>query len=1106
MSMFNDRDLTRQFSGTSLQRGRSYQTEGRVRDLAFRDGGASIEARVDGTAARPYRVEIAVSSQGAFGAIFETRCACPVGVDCKHAAAVLLEILARRRHGRPMPSPAAAIGKPPEDPLAGPVAGWLSGVATTAGWNASARSADTVLFILDIGVRASDQSAVIKPMVVRRPKAGGFGKTRPIPLSTILTSGAKYLRPEDRSIARLLNLNPWHHSSMDIELPDDVMLREILLARLVATGRCHWRNHETAPLTAGDVRQGRIAWRLLLDGHQVPAIETGSSAVVALPGPGGWYVDTETLSLGRFDLGMPAATASALLKAPPVAVSQVPALRAALAKMLPDLAFPMPDHQVTEEIVTVKPVPCLRFSSTEAQVGYLSWRPSIPILADVVELSYAYGGRIVHPSSPQKEFRHAEGRRVVVMRRDEKAEKAALRRLRKLGLIDRLEEDAAPGSKATGLLLTMPGAERWPAFVYEEVPRLTAEGWRVEFAPSFRHRVIDASGEWQADVADGNGGFWFSLDLGIEIQGRRVGLLPLLMQAIEKLGGAETDLAPQAAAGMFYARIDDGTLVALPLARVAPLVSVLAELFDTGALGEGGRLDLSLGEATGLVALEAAIGLRWLGGERLRHLATRLASFQSVAHVPVPRGLATELRPYQHQGLEWLQFLREYELGGILADDMGLGKTVQTLAHILTERIGGRLDRPCLVVCPTSLVPNWKAEAARFAPELNVVSLHGAYRAERFAKLATADLALTTYALLPRDEEALLRQAWHIVVLDEAQAIKNPAAKATLIACRLNARHRLCLTGTPVENHLGDLWSQFAFLMPGLLGDNKRFARVFRAPIERKGDTARQALLARRLRPFILRRGKSEVAAELPQKTLMTLPIELAGAQRDLYETVRLAMHEKVRAAVAERGLARSHIIILDALLKLRQVCCDPRLVKLAAAKQVAVSAKLAHLKEMLPQLAEEGRRVLLFSQFTGMLDLIEAEIETLGIPYVDLRGDTIDRATPVERFQRGEVPIFCLSLKAGGTGLNLTAADTVIHYDPWWNPAVEAQATDRAHRIGQDKPVFVYKLIAEGTIEQRMLELQDRKAALANGLFDPDKTAGTFEAADLELMFQPLE
>ena len=724
---------------------------------------------------------------------------------------------------------------------------------------------------------------------------------------------------------------------------------------------------------------------------------------------------------------------------------------------------------------------------------------ALPGVEDVIQITFDYGGTIVEAGSPQHEICRIEGRRVTRWHRHQEAERAARRRLAALGLV---EFSRAPGR----LTLHLADATQWPVLVHRDLPQLVADGWRVELADSFRHRVIDASGEWDAEVIEEqNGGWWFSLDLGIEVEGERVALLPLLVEALKAMPDPAAGLAEMRGADSLYARLDAGRVVALPFERVASLVSVLVELFDSNTLSDDGRLDLSLGEAIGLAEVEAAMRLRWLGGERLRRLASRLGAFAGVASVAVPDGFVAELRPYQRQGLDWLQFLREYELGGILADDMGLGKTVQALAHILTEKHAGRLDRPCLVVCPTSVVPNWTAEAARFAPELAVVSLHGPDRAQRFGLLSSADLALTTYALLNRDEVALLEQEWHLVILDEAQAIKNPTAKATSVACRLRARHRLCLTGTPVENHLGDIWSQFAFLVPGLLGDVRRFARTFRTPIEKRGDAGRQALLARRLRPFMLRRTKAEVAAELPPKTVMVRQIELAGAQRDLYETVRLAMHEKVRRAVAERGLARSHIIILDALLKLRQACCDPRLVKLAQARRVTLSAKLDHLKEMLPQLIEEGRRVLLFSQFTSMLDLIEADLDALGLPYVGLRGDTRDRATPVARFQAGDVALFCLSLKAGGAGLNLTAADTVIHYDPWWNPAVEAQATDRAHRIGQDKPVFIYKLIAEGTIEERMLELQDKKAALAKGLFDPNRSGASFEAADLELLFQPL-
>jgi SNF2 family DNA or RNA helicase len=294
--------------------------------------------------------------------------------------------------------------------------------------------------------------------------------------------------------------------------------------------------------------------------------------------------------------------------------------------------------------------------------------------------------------------------------------------------------------------------------------------------------------------------------------------------------------------------------------------------------------------------------------------------------------------------------------------------------------------------------------------------------------------------------------------------------------------------------------------MPGLLGDAKRFGRVFRTPIEKRQDGERRALLASRLRPFLLRRTKSGVAAELPAKTEIVSPLELAGVQRDLYETVRLAMHERVRQEIAAKGFARSRIVVLDALLKLRQVCCDPRLVKLAAARSVAASAKLGHLMEMLPALIEEGRRVLLFSQFTSMLDLIKPELGRADIEFVELRGDTRDRAAPVASFQNGRVPLFLISLRAGGTGINLTAADTVIHYDPWWNPSVEDQATDRAHRIGQDKAVFVYKLVAQGTVEERMLRLQERKRALAAGIYgDRDADGPIFDAADIERLFEPL-
>jgi SNF2 family DNA or RNA helicase len=471
--------------------------------------------------------------------------------------------------------------------------------------------------------------------------------------------------------------------------------------------------------------------------------------------------------------------------------------------------------------------------------------------------------------------------------------------------------------------------------------------------------------------------------------------------------------------------------------------------------------------------------------------------------VPVPPSFTASLRPYQQQGVNWLQHLREDGLGGLLADDMGLGKTAQTIAHIAIEEAAGRMDRPALVVVPTSLVPNWTAELARFAPHLRVVVLHGLDRHQRRSELAGVHIVITTYAVLARDIEEMAELSWHLVVLDEAQAIKSPTAKATHAVYRLDTSHRLCLSGTPIANNLGELWSQFVFLMPGLLDSRKNFTRRFRTPIEKNGDPVRHRQLATRIRPFIVRRTKAAVATELPPKHTILRRITLGPEQRELYETIRATLHEKVAQEIAANGLGRSHVVVLDALLKLRQVCCDQRLVKLHSARLGGRSCKLGDLLEMVGEMIAEGRRILLFSQFTSMLDLMKPALQAAGIPFVELRGDTKDRAALVRNFEASEVPLFLISLKAGGRGLNLTSADTVIHYDPWWNPAVEDQASDRAHRIGQPKSVFVYKMIAADTIEERILELQQRKAMLASiALGEEGAPWAAMDAKDIDVLF----
>ena len=550
--------------------------------------------------------------------------------------------------------------------------------------------------------------------------------------------------------------------------------------------------------------------------------------------------------------------------------------------------------------------------------------------------------------------------------------------------------------------------------------------------------------------------------------------------------------------------LPDGGRVRVPAARIKPLARTLMELFDVKTVGNEIRLSrYDVARINELAGME-----RWQfkGLDAVTGLANKLKNTTGIKAVNPPSGFALELRPYQLEGLSWLQYLRDQELAGILADDMGLGKTAQALAHLLLEKQSGRMDRPSLVVLPTSLIFNWKREAERFAPELRLLSLHGKERAKHFPEIPQYDVILTTYPLLWRDEEALAEHNYHLLILDEAQTVKNVSSQAAQVVRKLNARHRLCLTGTPLENHLGELWAQFDFLLPGLLGDAREFARTWRTPIEKNGNILRRDLLAKRVKPFILRRRKEDVAKELPPKTLIVRTVELEGGQRDLYETVRIAMDQRVRDEIADKGFARSHIVILDALLKLRQVCCDPRLLKLTAAKKVKERAKLDLLMEMLPELVSEGRRILVFSQFTSMLELIEPELQSEELDYVKLTGDTQNREEVVRRFQDGEVPIFLISLKAGGVGLNLTAADTVIHYDPWWNPAVENQATDRAHRLGQMKNVFVYKLVVAGSIEEKILALQEKKAELAAGILSEDASGLVkFGEADIAALLAPL-
>jgi superfamily II DNA or RNA helicase len=635
-----------------------------------------------------------------------------------------------------------------------------------------------------------------------------------------------------------------------------------------------------------------------------------------------------------------------------------------------------------------------------------------------------------------------------------------------------------------------------PDHLAKILPRLAAAGFALEFGADFPVELLPAPTDWQVDVSD-RGGAWFDVRLGIEVNGERIDLVPVLRAALADPGFPAEPAPNEAPDAVWLAAVDERRRVPLPLARLRALIEPLTEWLSQQGDHRGsddGTLRMRLPQA----AILDELPLRLAGNNPLRERLAALSTPREPA--TVADGFRATLRPYQQQGLAWLDFLASASLGGILADDMGLGKTVQVLAHIWTERARGRLKKPVLIVVPTSLVANWRAEARRFAPQLQLLVLHGPDRRELYAQIAHAHIVITTYPLIGRDHALLKRREFGLLVLDEAQTVKNARTQAARVVREIRAQRRLAVTGTPLENHLGELWAQMDAVEPGLLGSERSFATLYRTPIEKHGNAHRQERLNRRVAPLILRRRKEDVAPDLPPRTEILRTIDLDERQRDLYESLRAIQETRVRDAVAARGLEQSGIVVLDALLKLRQVCCDPRLVKLDGAAAVNESAKLDHLLELLDELIAENRRVLVFSQFTSMLALIGDALRERGIRYLELTGATRDRGELVERFQRGEVPVFLISLKAGGVGLNLTAADTVIHYDPWWNPAAENQASDRAHRIGQDKPVFIYKLICSATVEEKIQELQARKAALAQALLDGGTTQATgFDVDDLE-------
>ena len=1053
-------DVIELCGSVATSRGQVYKASGRVQELDWSSETNVLNASVQGSDAEPYAQRITIAPHR-----FDGECSCPVRYNCKHVAAALLAWIERQ-----------TAAPSPDDQTLRAVNRWLQKVVEQGRKSLAAHEhhepGEPLLFyqLDDAPLTQQKRAITLQVLQSRLLKRGGYGKETPYRYNGHYYH-PDWVMPSDRAILELAvgRQNDLGYRTLTVE--GDI--GHLLMVKLIDTGRAFWGADRERALGRGPTRDLAFEWTE--NAREERVLETTLDGVgrwQLVPSDPPWYVDVDALESGPLENTPPAALLGQLIDAPPLPEAHVQAVSNYLASRLPEAALPLPTAPNFVHIdEPPKPVLILQSRDDSPDIG-----------AFFASIRFRYADYVL-PFDGLEADATLEGKtpdgKPLVLKRDLPAETRHVVDFGKRhpAFESALASDPAFYSRADRKPRVRDVQEIAHAWrdLLDARPELEASGWTVQvrepFDLSFRNvtRVEATVSETASN--------WFDMSLKLSHGEQTFDLLPLV---IDWLQGDSRDSS-------ILLQADDGQWLEIAPELFEPVARTLLELYDdpSAATADGDALRLPRTRAGTLDELgehwqRQGISVAWHDAEDVFTLAERLREFDGLEHPSVPPGVRATLRPYQLDGMAWLGFLAEYGFNGILADDMGLGKTLQALAHLRHEHDIGRLTRPTLIVAPTSLLGNWRREATRFTPSLRTVVWHGTDRKERQQDLEDVDIVVTSYALVTRDIELLAARDFGCVILDEAQAIKNPSAKVTQALKTLPVKRRICLTGTPLENHLGELWSQFDFLMPGFLGSRKHFNRHFRTPIETHGSDERRERLASLIRPFLLRRRKEQVATELPPKTEIVREVALEPAQARLYESIRVSMEHRVRALLAERGLARSHIEMLDALLKLRQTCCHPALVKLDSARGVTESAKTELVLSMLEELIDEGKKILLFSQFTEMLGLLERELVERGIRYAKLTGRTRKRDEVIDSFQHGDVPLFLISLKAGGTGLNLTAADTVIHYDPWWNPAVETQASDRAHRIGQTKPVFIYKLVASNTVEEKILGMQDRKRDLA--------------------------
>jgi hypothetical protein len=1121
------------YDAATINRSRPYTSPRLISEIRIarptKTGLTMIQATIAGTSDIPYQLMMAVSRAGTRWDL-HTGCSCPVARFCKHSAATLA-LMAEELSG------AASQGG---DFMPKEISKWLKEVkaaAMPAGRVAEPKKVKPENRFLAYCIEWDlyCKALVFNLRVGTRCKNGGISISDS-KAGADLSRPPKYFVTEDFPVVAI------HHQLLKNNYRwGELVLRgsgfEELLRQAGDTGRLFYGSEDKGakavtiyqipmryePIQPGGEESVELEWEMTEKGGMRPVLKFAEEGLLLIPTIPLRYIREDGAVMGLVKSGHPPEMLLAWSSGPVIGEKNLKAVSESLMTEA-RAVLPTPKPVDTERREGLTPVAHFLIGKAGENVANNAGAQ----VTGKLRVKYGDSGLFL-PTDGKVTSVHVElrGKKRIVWDRDAKAEGRLVKSLMKVGMVSVGEflpfYGTGTESSHEYMIDEFAGLndqwdqwdddydddyvsekELWIRFLDGKAcAALREKGWVIEVesgAGLAIHDVEDFFPEIEGDADHGID--WFSFDIPHEINGRRVSLIPIIAQAIRQgLPAADDPDVPET----ILVECDDPAdgMLRFPTRRLIGIVDQVRHLFHGREDIDGPiRLDR-------LAAAGVADGMSIDGTATLRALAKlgkNLRTLTSLPEVEVPKKLKADLREYQTEGFRWLQFLSANGLHGILADDMGLGKTLQTLAHLAAEH-GKKPGNPSLVIAPTSVAPNWVAEAEKFTPHLKTILWQGKDRAAQLPKLAKADLVITSYPLLTQDIEVLSARNWHVLALDEAQYIKNPKALTAKNACKLNAAHRICLSGTPMENHLGELWSLMRFLMPGFLADEKTFNTNLRKPIERDRSADAQLALNRRVAPLILRRTKDAVAKDLPEKTEIVHGIDLNRKQTDLYESVRAAMDKRVRDAISEKGLAKSHIIVLDALLKLRQICCHPRLLKTPAAQKVEESAKLDFLtEELLPTLIEEGRRILLFSTFTSMLAIIEEHLGKKGIRHLKITGQTTRRTSLVKQFQEGDVPVFLISLKAGGTGLNLTAADTVIHFDPWWNPAAENQATDRAHRIGQTKPVFVHKLVCRGSIEERMLELQKHKSGLVEALLSEETSKLRIDPETLEHLLAPIQ